>query len=101
MPEAATKPAVVPDPGPQPKPQPKDDERWEKAWGLPCNVSIEIPALEFTVEKLLRLEPKSIVRTQWTTSANLPLKVNGELIAWCEFEVLGNRLAVRLTELAL
>jgi hypothetical protein len=29
------------------------------------------------------------------------LKVNGELIAWCEFEVLGNKLAVRLTELAL
>lgn len=97
MPEAATKVAVVP----ESTSQPNENERWKKAWALPCDVSVEISVREFTVRKLLQLEPKSIVSTQWTTSANLPLKINGELIAWCEFEVLGNRLAVRLTELAL
>jgi flagellar motor switch/type III secretory pathway protein FliN len=69
--------------------------------GLPCDVAVEIAVPEFTVKKLIELEIESIVRTNWTTTANLPLKVNGELIGWCEFEVLGNRLAVRLTELAL
>jgi flagellar motor switch/type III secretory pathway protein FliN len=82
-------------------PQSEGDARWKQVMGMPCNVAIEIPVPEFTVKDLMELEVKSIAETKWTTTANLPLKVNGELIAWCEFEVLGNRLAVRLTELAL
>jgi hypothetical protein len=31
----------------------------------------------------------------------VPLQMNGELLAWCEFEVIENRLAVRITELGL
>jgi flagellar motor switch/type III secretory pathway protein FliN len=97
MSEAATQPAVA---APEPAPQPDGDLRWKQVMGLPCSVAVEIPVPEFTVKRLLDLEIKSVLETKWTTTANLPLKVNGELIAWCEFEVLGNRLAVRLTELA-
>ncbi len=67
---------------------------------LPCSVTIVVPLPGFKVKDLLGLRPKSVVASHWPTSDNLPLKVNGELMAWCEFEVLGSRLAVRLTELA-
>jgi flagellar motor switch/type III secretory pathway protein FliN len=32
--------------------------------------------------------------------SDIPLLVNGQLIAWGELEVAGNRLVLRLTELA-
>jgi|SRR5579864_1374320 len=84
----------------QPAPVKADQTGWTKVQMLPCNVSIEVPVPGFTLKTLLGLCAASVVSTQRPTTANLPLRVNGELIAWCEFEVLGNRLSVRLTELA-
>lgn len=67
---------------------------------LPCHLSVEARVPGFTLQDLLNLRMQSIVRSQLATSASPALRVNGEVAGWCEFEVLGNRLAVRLTELA-
>jgi flagellar motor switch/type III secretory pathway protein FliN len=48
----------------------------------------------------LRLEPGSIVESKNVNGADLPIFVNSRLIGWAEFEVVGQRLAIRLTELA-
>ena len=66
---------------------------------LPCRLSLEIAVTRFTVADLLRLAPGSIVETAHHNATDIPLRVNGVLIAWTEFEVIGNRLAVRITEL--
>lgn len=63
-------------------------------------MTVEVGIPRFTATNLIELEPKAVLRSDWAITANLPMKINGELIAWCEFEVLGNRLAIRLTELA-
>jgi flagellar motor switch protein FliN len=75
-------------------------DRWTSVGPLPCLLTIEIPIPGFTVGDLVRLERGRIVATRWTVGQDVPLRVNGELIAWSEFEVVQNRLAVRLTELA-
>ena len=49
---------------------------------------------------LLRLNKGSIVETACPYTSDVPLRANGLLIGWTEFEVIGNRLAVRITELA-
>jgi flagellar motor switch/type III secretory pathway protein FliN len=67
---------------------------------LPCQLSLEIPVVAFTVGDLLRLGKDSIVETACPSANDIPLRVNGELVAWAEFEVTGSRLAVRITELA-
>ena len=67
---------------------------------LPCRLSIEIPVVNFTVGDLIRLRPESIVETGCPSTGDIPLRANGLLIAWSEFEVIGNRLAMRITELA-
>ncbi len=67
---------------------------------LPCHLSLEIPAVKFTVGDLLRLGKESIVETASASTSDIPLRVNGLLVGWTEFEVIGNRLAVRITELA-
>jgi len=102
MPEAATQTAVAaPASAPAAQPvQPDDDPRWKQVMTLPCSVTVEVPIPGFTAKDLLHLEANSLVRSTWAVTANLPMKVNGEMIAWCEFEILGNRLAIRVTELA-
>jgi len=67
---------------------------------LPFTVSIELPVVRFTIGDLLRLTQGSIVETACHHTSDLPLRVNQLLIAWTEFEVVGDRLAVRITDQA-
>jgi flagellar motor switch/type III secretory pathway protein FliN len=75
-------------------------ERWQRIEALPCLLTVEISVPSFTVADLVCLERGRIVATHWTVGQDVPLRVNDELIAWSEFEIAQNRLAVRLTELA-
>jgi flagellar motor switch protein FliN/FliY len=63
-------------------------------------LSVEIPVPGFTVSNLLGLECGRVIDTRWTVGEDVPLLINKVLIAWSEFEILNNHIAVRLTELA-
>jgi flagellar motor switch/type III secretory pathway protein FliN len=76
------------------------DARSKQVQMLSCRLSVETRVPGFTLRDLLNLRAQSIVRSHLASRTNPPLRVNGEVVAWCEFEVLGSRLAVRLTELA-
>jgi flagellar motor switch protein FliN len=75
-------------------------DQWLRVEPLPCLLTIEISVPGFTVADLVHLERGRIIASRWTVGQDVPLRLNGELIAWSEFEVVQNRLAVRLTELA-
>jgi flagellar motor switch/type III secretory pathway protein FliN len=66
---------------------------------LPCTLAVDLPVIRFMVRDLIRLGVGSIVETAYHQSSDLPLRVNGQLVGWTEFEVVGERLAVRLTDL--
>ena len=84
----------------QAKPDPPVPDPWTPVEALPCLLSVEIPVPGFTVAHLVSLGSGRLVNTNWTVGEDVPLRVNGELIAWSEFEIVNNHLAVRLTELA-
>jgi flagellar motor switch/type III secretory pathway protein FliN len=67
---------------------------------LPCEVTLELSIPHFTVADLLSLEPGEILDTRWTQGEDVPLRINGELAAWAEFEVVCGKLAIRITEWA-
>jgi flagellar motor switch/type III secretory pathway protein FliN len=67
---------------------------------LPCTLSLEVPAVRFTIADLLALTKGSIVETACHHTSDVPLRVNKVLIGWTEFEVVGDRLAVRITDQA-
>jgi flagellar motor switch/type III secretory pathway protein FliN len=73
---------------------------WQDAALLPCVLSVDVPLRLFTVRDLLRLEPGSVVESKNVNGADVPVLVNTRLIGWAEFEVMGQRLAIRVTELA-
>jgi flagellar motor switch/type III secretory pathway protein FliN len=72
---------------------------WAPVLTLPCELTVDLPVRGFRLGALLQLEPTSVIDTHWQLSADVPLRVNGELIAWGEFEVVGDRLGIRLIEL--
>jgi flagellar motor switch/type III secretory pathway protein FliN len=89
---SAAKPAMAPGSG--------GDERWRPLLALPCQLTVDLPFVDFTVASLLQLGVGSVLRTGWHVTRDVPLRVNDTLIGWSEFEAVANRLAVRLTELA-
>jgi flagellar motor switch/type III secretory pathway protein FliN len=74
-------------------PDPLDAVPW-----LPCTLSLELPVVRFTIGDLLSLTNGSIVETACHHSSDVPLRVNKLLMGWTEFEVVGDRLAVRITD---
>jgi flagellar motor switch/type III secretory pathway protein FliN len=76
------------------------EAHWRPALKLPCLLTVELPLPDFKVSDFLKLQPGMAISTGWRLSRDVPLRVNGALIGWGEFEGAGKRLAVRVTELA-
>jgi flagellar motor switch/type III secretory pathway protein FliN len=74
-------------------------DAWAQALPLSCRLSVDVPLPGFTVADALQLRAGSVINSQWQIGSDIPLRLNGELIARGEFEVVGNHLAVRLTEM--
>jgi len=75
-------------------------DRLDRMPWLPCTLSVEVPVVRFTIGDLLCLQEGSIVETACHQTSDVPLRVNHLLIGWTEFEVIGDRLAVRITDQA-
>ncbi|HEY1462920.1 MAG TPA: FliM/FliN family flagellar motor C-terminal domain-containing protein [Terriglobales bacterium] len=72
----------------------------ERFGWLGCELSLEISIDKFKIGDLIKLGKGSLVETGCHYTSDIPLRANGLLIGWTEFEVIGSRLAVRITELA-
>jgi len=78
---------------------PGEEAAWAQVKGLLCRLSVDVPIPHFTVRQLLELAPGVILDTQYEEGSHVPVIVNGQLIAWGEFDVVDDALAIRLTEL--
>jgi flagellar motor switch/type III secretory pathway protein FliN len=76
-----------------------EPDAWAHAFELPCQFTVDLPLPGFRVADVLRLRRHSVIASRWRVGTDVPLRVNGQLIGTGEFEVVGNHLAVRLTEL--
>lgn len=76
------------------------DLRWRPVLGFPCQLTVDLPLPNFKVADFLALRAGLVLGTDWRLAHDIPLRINGTLIGWAEFEGAGSRLAVRLTELA-
>ena len=67
---------------------------------LKCKITLDLPVVRFTIRDLREMRVGTVVETACKATSDVPVRVNGTLIGWTEFEVIGNTLAVRITELA-
>jgi len=66
---------------------------------LPVELDVAVPIQKFRVRDLLALDPGRVVETCWGHGEDVPLAAGAVQLAWGEFEVIDNRLAVRVTRL--
>ena len=72
---------------------------WKRVMEVPGELSVQLKIPALRLRDLLCLRIGSVIDTRWSLSTDVPLLVNGQLIAWSEFEAIGEQLAVRLSEL--
>jgi flagellar motor switch/type III secretory pathway protein FliN len=74
--------------------------QWTVLAKLPLKLTVAVPLHGFKVRDLLALRPGVTIASEWLTSEDVPLTVGGVQLAWSEFEVVEQRMAIRLTRLA-
>lgn len=66
---------------------------------LPVELDVVVPVRDFRVRHLLALQPGEVIGSQKTYGEDLPLTAGDVQLAWAEFEVIDDVLAVRVTRL--
>lgn len=73
---------------------------WPALSRLPMRVSASVPCTRFRIADLLVLAPGQVIETAWPSSQEVQLRMGSVQVFWTEFEVVEQRLALRLTRLA-
>ena len=73
---------------------------WSVLSRLPVLLNVRIAIDRFKVSDLLTLEQGQILTSGWAQTRDVPLAVGEVRLGWSEFEVSGQRIGVRLTQLA-
>ena len=68
--------------------------------GLPLLLDVTIPIRSFRVGDLLTLEKGTVLETDWLHTEDVPVWCGGSQLAWTEFEVMEDKLAVRVTRIS-
>jgi flagellar motor switch protein FliN/FliY len=78
----------------------EEHPQWALLSKLPMRLISAVPLPGFRVKDLLALRLGQIVASKWPDSEDVPLKIGAVQLSWSEFEVVEQRMAIRLTRLA-
>lgn len=66
---------------------------------VPLSLTVEIGSCQLPMREVLQLRPGSVVQLDKAAGATVELRVNHKLVARGEVVVVGDRLAIRITDL--
>jgi flagellar motor switch protein FliN/FliY len=72
---------------------------WPKLCRLDLMLAVEIPLPRFKVQDLLRLAEGQVFESTFPDTEDVPLRVGDIQLGWTEFEVVDQKIALRLTRL--
>jgi flagellar motor switch protein FliN/FliY len=78
----------------------EEHSNWPVLARVPEKLTALIPLQNFTVRQLLLLERGQLIESAISQSDLIPVNVGAVQIAWGEFEVVDDNLAIRITRLA-
>ena len=78
---------------------PSAPDQWAELLRLPCELSVRLPVLGCTVADLLALSSNAVIDSDTREGTSLPIWVNDVMVGRGDFEVVGLRRAIRITEL--
>ena len=78
----------------------EEHAEWDLLSQIPMLLSAGVPLPGFRVRDLMALKKGQTVESISPVSDDVPLKIGAVQLGWIEFEVVAQRMAVRLTRLA-
>ena len=78
----------------------EEHPHWHAVARMPLSLAAQVPLTGFKVRDLLQLEAGQLIRSEWSTAEDIPVKIGRVQLAWSEFEVVEDSMAIRLTRLA-
>lgn len=72
---------------------------WPKLCRLDLLLAVEVPLIRFKVQDLLRLAPGQVFESAFSDMEDVPLRLGDIQLGWTEFEVVDQKIALRLTRL--
>jgi flagellar motor switch/type III secretory pathway protein FliN len=72
---------------------------WPLLSQMPMTLTVRITLDRLKVNELLGLKVGQILESQWSQTSDVPLAVGGVWLGWSEFEVSGQQIGVRVTQL--
>jgi flagellar motor switch protein FliN/FliY len=72
---------------------------WPMISRLAVSLAARIPINRFRVRDLLVLAPGQTIITEWAATEDVPLLAGDLQVGWSEFEVVGRKMALRVTRL--
>jgi flagellar motor switch/type III secretory pathway protein FliN len=72
---------------------------WGDIVAIPAKLSVETPFANLTVRELSVLEKGSVLATRHGAGTPVPVLAAGVFIGWGEFQVVGEKLALRIAEI--
>jgi flagellar motor switch protein FliM len=73
---------------------------WPMISRLPVLLAVNIPVRGFKLRALLELRCGQTIESEWASNEDVPVNVGTMHVSWGEFEVVEQRVALRLTRLA-
>lgn len=86
--------------GPGPMTDLEQHPHWAVLSRLPMRVSVGVPLPRFKLRDLLALAAGQMILSAWSSTSDVPVVVGAAQVSWAEFEVVEQRMAVRMTRLA-
>ena len=75
-------------------------DSWGELLLVATTVTVDVAIANLTVRKLFQLQKGSVLASLQASGVQVPITISGRLIAWGEFQVAGDHLALRIVELA-
>jgi flagellar motor switch/type III secretory pathway protein FliN len=77
----------------------EEHSAWPKLSHLELTMAVEVSLLRFKVQDLLRLSEGQVFESGCSETEDVPLKIGSVQIGWTEFEVVDQKISLRLTRL--
>ena len=74
--------------------------QWTTLSRLPLRLRVGVALPRFKVRDLLTLACGELVQSAWSSTTDVPVVVGSAQLSWAEFEVVEQRMAIRITRLA-
>lgn len=72
---------------------------WPRLSHLDLTMAVEVPLLRFKVQDLLRLAEGQVFESAFSDTEDVPLRIGDVQLGWTEFEVVDQKISLRLTRL--